>query len=290
MIVAPASVEAMSRRRRSVLLMTLAVTLLATMDLVVKLASAEFSTVQIAWGRYLAQSLGLLAFGGVAGVTACLHSRIPGTHLLRAGLLLAANLLFMAALRYLPLAEANVIGFASPLLLTALAYPVLGERVGLRRWLAVIVGFAGVLAVIRPSPALFHWAALLPLAMAFCAATYHVMTPLIRRTEDPAISDTLSRLGWRARHQRSCAMVLDAALAPGLAKPRRDRWIRYCWSDSYDPGIRATPSSVLAPFFYLHLVFALIYGFSVFDDVPSFATIVGAVLVVASGVYVYHAT
>ena len=58
----------------------------------------------------------------------------------------------MAALRYLPLAEANVIGFASPLLLTALAYPVLGERVGLRRWLAVIVGFAGVLAVIRATP------------------------------------------------------------------------------------------------------------------------------------------
>jgi drug/metabolite transporter (DMT)-like permease len=280
----------MSRRRRSVLLMTLAITLLATMDLVVKLASAEFSTVQIAWGRYLAQSLGLLAFGGIAGVTACLHSRIPGSHLFRAGLLLAANLLFMAALRYLPLAEANVIGFASPLLLTALAYPVLRERVGLRRWLAVIVGFAGVLAVVRPSPALFHWAALLPLAMAFCAATYHVMTPLIRRTEDPAIS--VHYLGW-------VGVLATSAVVPWFwTPPSLLGWLSLAVIGGFGTVgqilmIRAfelTPSSVLAPFFYLHLVFALIYGFSVFDDVPSFATIVGAVLVVASGVYVYRAT
>jgi drug/metabolite transporter (DMT)-like permease len=289
-ILAPVAADAMFRRRRGVLLMVIAVTLLATMDLIVKLASAEFSTVQIAWGRYLAQSLGLLACGGIAGVSACLHSQIPGTHLIRALLLLAANVLFMAAVRYLPLAEANVIGFASPLLLTALAFPVLGERVGVRRWLAVIVGFMGVLAVVRPSPAMFHWAALLPLMMAFCAATYHIMTPWIRRTEDPAIS--VHYLGW-------VGVLATSAVVPWLwTSPSLLGWLSLAVIGGFGTlgqilMIRAfelAPPSVLAPLFYLHLIFALVYGFSVFGDVPSFATIAGALLVVASGIYVYRAT
>ena len=69
----------------------------------------------------------------------------------------------MAALRYLPLTEANMVGFAAPLLLTALTYPILGEKVGLRRWAAVIVGFAGVLDRPSAGTAVFHWASLLPL-------------------------------------------------------------------------------------------------------------------------------
>ena len=231
----------MSRRRRSVLLMTLAITLLATMDLVVKLASAEFSTVQIAWGRYLAQSLGLLAFGGIAGVTAGLHSRIPGTHLFRAGLLLAANLLFMAALRYLPLAEANVIGFASPLLLTALAYPVL-RRAGRASALArgdrrLCRGTRGRPAEPRPIP--LGGAAAPRNGFLRCHLPRHDAVDQAHRGSRHL--GPLSRLGWRARHQRGCAMVLDAPLAPRLAKPRRDRRIRYRWSDSHDPAHSSSP-------------------------------------------------
>jgi drug/metabolite transporter (DMT)-like permease len=99
-----------------------------------------------------------------------------------------ANVAFMAALRYLPLTEANVVAFASPLLLTALSAPVLGEPVGASRWLAVAAGFAGVLIVLQPGSAMFHWAALLPLVSAIGAAVYHVMTPIVARVEDPAVS------------------------------------------------------------------------------------------------------
>ena len=277
------------RRRRGVLLMALGITLLATMDVIVKLASHDLSTVQIAWGRYLAQSIGLLTFMGMAGVTAGLRSQMPGTHLIRAALFLIANISFMAAIRYMPLAEANLIGFASPLLLTALSYPVLRERVGLGRWLAVAVGFVGVLAVIGPSTALFHWAALLPLLMAFCSAAYHVMTPIIRRREDPAIS--VHYLGW-------LGTVLLSAIVPSFWEhPTPLGWAMLASIGGLGAVgqllmIRAfefASTSVLAPFFYLHLIWALIYGFAFFGDVPSAATILGAVLIIGSGYYVYRA-
>lgn len=287
---AASNAEALLRRRRGILIIIPAVAVLATMDLVVKLASAEFSTAQIAWGRYVAQSLGLLIFGGVTGATACLRSRIPGAHLVRAVLLLVANVLFMAAVRYLPLAEANVIGFASPLLLTALSYPVLGERVGFRRWMAVLAGFAGVLVVIRPSAALFHWAALLPLFMAICAAVYHIMTPIIRQTEDPAIS--VHYLGW-------VGVLVTSVVVPWFwIPPSLSGWLMLAAIGAFGTVgqilmIRAfelAPPSMLAPFLYLHLVWALVYGFSVFGDVPSPGVVLGALLVVTSGIYVYRTT
>ncbi len=285
----PSAAEALSRRRRGVLLMALGITLLATMDVIVKIASRDLSTIQIAWGRYLAQSIGLLAFMGMAGVTASLRSQMPGIHLFRAVLFLIANISFMAAIRYMPLAEANLIGFASPLLLTALSYPVLRERVGLGRWLAVASGFVGVLVVIGPSAQLFHWAALLPLLMAFCSAAYHVMTPIIRRSEDPAIS--VHYLGWLG------AVLLTTIVPVFWAHPTPLGWAMLAAIGGLGAigqilMIRAfefAPTSVLAPLFYLHLIWALIYGLALFGDVPSPVTLFGAVLIIASGYYVYRA-
>ena len=130
----------------------------------------------------------MLLIIGPTGVLTCLRSKLPRMHLIRALFLFIANFAFMAALRYLPLTEANVVGFVSPLLLTALTYPVLGEKVGFGRWVAVAAGFVGVLIVMQPGTALFQWPVLLPLVMAMCAASYHVMTPIVARVEDPAIS------------------------------------------------------------------------------------------------------
>jgi S-adenosylmethionine uptake transporter len=123
---AEGALDLLARRRRGVVMMTVAIALLATMDLLVKIASAEFSTLQIVWSRYVGQTIGLFAYAGAAGVLACFRTEILPMHLARAALLLVANVSFMAALRYLPLTEANLVGFASPLLITALTYPVLG--------------------------------------------------------------------------------------------------------------------------------------------------------------------
>lgn len=275
-------------KRRGVLLMITGVSLIATMDLLVKLASANLSFVQIAWGRYTIQLAVLLVVALPAGVHACLRSTIPHVHLFRALVLLGGNLAFMAALRYLPLAEANVIGFLAPLILTALAYPVLGESVGLRRALAVIAGFVGVLIVIRPGSDVFGWAALLPLSMAICAATYHIMTPVVRRIEDPAISLYFLSV---------IAVVTTTALLPWWwAPPSPTEWgflvaVGLLSAGGHVLMIRAlesTATATIAPFFYCHLIWALIFGHIFFDEFPDLATLAGAGLVVASGLYVYR--
>ena len=285
----PGSEAARGRaKQRGVLLMIAGVSLIATMDLVVKLASENLSLVQFPWGRFTVQMIVLLALAFPAGILACVRSTIRRIHLFRALVLLGGNLAFMAALRYLPLAEANVIGFLSPLILTALAYPVLGEPVGVRRALAVVAGFAGVLIVIRPGSDIFGWAALLPLAMALCAATYHVMTPVVRRVEDPAISLYFLSI---------IAVVTTSALVPwSWTPPQLVEWAFLVSIGLLSAGghvlmiraLESTPASTLAPFFYCHLIWALIFGHFFFGEFPDLATMAGAALVVASGLYVYR--
>jgi drug/metabolite transporter (DMT)-like permease len=275
-------------RRKAALLFLIAVALLATMDMVVKFASSSLSTPQIVWGRYVSQFASMVVIVGPAGILTCFRSRIPQLHITRAIILFGANFAFMAALRYLPLIEANVVGFASPLLLTALTYPVLGERVGFGRWTAVIAGFIGVLIVLEPGTAMFQWAALLPLMMAVCAAIYHVMTPIVARVEDPAIS--IYFLG------------IIGAISMSLVVP----WFwtqpdMLGWAMLFVIGVLGTighllivrafayaPASMLAPFFYVHLIWATIYGWFIFSDIPKLATLIGGGLIIVSGIYVYR--
>jgi drug/metabolite transporter (DMT)-like permease len=275
-------------RRKAALLFLIAVALLATMDMVVKFASSSLSTPQIVWGRYVSQFVSMVVIVGPAGILTCCRSKIPQLHITRAIILFGANFAFMAALRYLPLIEANVVGFASPLLLTALTYPVLGERVGFGRWAAVIAGFIGVLIVLEPGTAMFQWAALLPLMMAVCAAIYHVMTPIVARVEDPAIS--IYFLG------------IIGAISMSLVVP----WFwtqpdMLGWAMLFVIGVLGTighllivrafayaPASMLAPFFYVHLIWATIYGWFIFSDIPKIATLIGGGLIIVSGIYVYR--
>jgi drug/metabolite transporter (DMT)-like permease len=268
--------------------MTAGVSLIATMDLLVKFASPEIGIAQIAWGRFSVQLIILLVIALPTGPMAFLRAKLRRIHLLRAVILLAGNLAFIAALRYMPLVQANLIGFLSPLLLTALAYPVLGEPVGPRRAIAVAVGFAGVLLVLRPGGDMFGWEALLPLTMAICAATYHIMTPIVRRVEDPAIS---------LYYLSVIAVLATSAMMPWSWTPMSDtQWALLGGIGVLSAfghilmirGLEAAPASTLAPFFYCHLIWALIYDAVFFGVLPGIATLLGAALVVGSGLYVYR--
>lgn len=278
----------MQDRRKAVTLFLGAITLLATMDMMVKLASAQLSTIEIVWGRYVGQCIAILVITGTAGFLSCFRSKVTGLHITRAVFLFIANFAFMASLRYLPLAEANVVGFASPLLLTALTYPVLREHVSLGRWAAVTAGFAGVLIVIRPGTVMFHWAVVLPLVMAIFSAMYHVFTPVVARTDDPAVSIYfLSFMG---------AIIMSAVVPWNWTHPDALGWTMLLAIGSFGTIghiliVRAfahAPASLLAPFFYVHLLWATIYGWFVFGDVPTSATIVGGALIIVSGIYVYR--
>jgi drug/metabolite transporter (DMT)-like permease len=275
-------------RKRGFALMALAITLLATMDLLVKLLSTRYAVTQIVWARYVLQSLTFVAVTGVVGIAASLRSDFLPAHLGRAALLLVGNVSFVLALRYLPLTEANVIGFASPLIITALSYPVLGQRVSARRWLAVIVGFAGILIVMQPGQSLFQWAALWPLAMAATAAVYHITTPLIGRHDDPVVSVYILSVAG--------AVVLTVAVpfawtTPGPLEALGLAVIGVLGAFGQILIIKAftlSPAASLAPFFYVYLIWAVIYGYLVFGDVPTLTTFIGAALVVGGGIYVYR--
>lgn len=284
----PLPASAPQDRRKAILLFLAAISLMAFMDLIVKFASASLSTTQIVWGRYVGQCAAILLIAGPAGVLICFRSKAPGLHVTRAMLLFVANFTFMASLRYLPLAEANVISFASPLLLTALTYPFLGEQVTPGRWAAVIAGFVGVLIVVQPGSAVFQLAALLPLTMAVFAAFYHVLTPIVARVEDPAISIYfLSIIG---------AVAMSVVVPWSWTQPDALGWamlltIGVIGTIGHILIVRAfahAPASVLAPLFYVHLIWATIYGWSVFGDIPTTATTIGGALIIASGIYVYR--
>jgi drug/metabolite transporter (DMT)-like permease len=275
-------------RKRGFALMALAITLLATMDLLVKLLSTRYAVTQIVWARYVLQSLTFVAVTGVVGIAASLRSDFLPAHLGRAALLLVGNVSFVLALHYLPLTEANVIGFASPLIITALSYPVLGQRVSARRWLAVIVGFAGILIVMQPGQSLFQWAALCPLAMAATAAVYHITTPLIGRHDDPVVSVYILSVAG--------AVVLTVAVpfawtTPGPLEALGLAVVGVLGAFGQILIIKAftlSPAASLAPFFYVYLIWAVIYGYLVFGDVPTLTTFIGAALVVGGGIYVYR--
>lgn len=270
-----------------IVLMIAGVSLIAIMDLMVKLISRDLGIAQIAWGRYTVQLVILLALAPTTGVLAMVNAKLRWLHAVRAVVLLVGNLAFIAALRYMPLVEANVIGFLSPLLLTLLAFLVLGERIGPHRAFAVCLGFAGVLLVLRPGGEIFGWEALLPLTMAVCAAVYHVMTPIVGRVEDPAIS---------LYYLSVIAAVATTAIMPWVwTPPSAGQWLMLgavgvLSAFGHVLMIRAlelAPASALAPFFYCHLVWALIFDAVFFNALPGFMTLLGAALVVGSGLYVY---
>jgi drug/metabolite transporter (DMT)-like permease len=263
--------------------------LIAVMDAIVKLMSqAGFGTFQIAWGRYLTQAFLLFVVLEPRRSLSRLRTKRLPLQLMRTSVLLSANVVFFFALRSLSLADANAIFFSSPLLITVFAGWILGEAISVRRWIAVVVGFAGVLLVMRPGTGTLGWAAVLPLIAAVCSALYHVTTPLLARTEDPA--NTLHFVALFASIGLAPFAVafwtpVDAIAIVGLVA------VGVLGTAGHFLLIRAfqtVPASTLSPFLYIYLVWATIFGWILFSDLPSASTILGALVIIATGLYVYR--
>jgi drug/metabolite transporter (DMT)-like permease len=166
---------------------------------------------------------------------------------------------FYAALRHMPLADAVAVAFGSPFLVTALAGVVLKEPVGARRWLAIAVGFVGMLLVVRPGAAGLPPAALLVLASGVAYACMMVLARAMTRPGKPH-ENTLSFVFYM--------LVLGIFGNYGLAE-----------------AFRSAPVAVVAPFEYTGLLWAVLLGVVLFGDVPSPSFWAGAVLIVGSGLY-----
>ncbi len=269
-------------------LILLSTVFLGASDVTAKYLSTTMPSIEIAWIRFLTFAL-IMVPAMVPGTPLyAMHTERLTFQLLRGAALLGSSVFFISGLRYLPIAEASATGFVSPLFVTALSIGFLGERVGLRRWLATAVGLMGVLVILRPGTSAFHPAAFFPILSALSWASTLVMTRMMSGREAALTTMAYSSL---------VGVVMLTAMVPFV-------WVTPSWHDilfGIFIGVASTAgqwivvlafryadASVLAPFQYTQLLWVSILGFLVFGEVPDGFTVVGAMFVVASGLYIAH--
>lgn len=273
---------------RATLYMVAAVGCFSVQDALFKWLATDYGAAQLVFfGRILAVPLAVylaMRSGGLQQV----RTYRPGKHLLRIAITAADMLMFVAALRLLPLADAIAIGFAASLFMTALSVPLLRERVGPRRWAAVIVGFVGVLVVLQPSGAGFGLGSILALGSALSYALILILSRQLATTESMA--------GLMLWNSAGIVLIMAVLMIPEWRTPSADdAWI---WMASAVTGaaaqflitqaFRTGEISLLAPIHYTTLLWATAFGYLVFGDVPTIAVIAGAGIIIGAAVYIVH--
>lgn len=229
----------------------------------------------------------LLVVASQGGWSSLRTHRLPG-HLLRSVVQFASMVAVFIAFSMMPLADAVAITFASPLFLTVLAIPMLGEKVGIHRAGAVLVGFVGVLIMVRPGPDIFGSGAPFALANAALGAYLGILIRQMARSETSSalvfynvafgavFSLFLLPLGWVTPSWHDAVPLVGLGLVSGFAQYL---WVR---------GAQLAPASVAAPFGYMHMIWAMLFGFILWGDLPDIPLIIGSVIVAASGLYILH--
>jgi drug/metabolite transporter (DMT)-like permease len=234
---------------------------------------AMFAIALIVWHR-----------GGIAS----LHIVSPRNLAVRALFGTGSTFIIVASLSLLPIGEVLTMVFVTPLLVAALATPLLGERVGWHRWLAILAGFAGVVIMLRPGAETFTLAALLPLLAALVASLRDIVTRRISATESSLailafsilglLAASLATLpfGWRPPGAIDIAIAGASGLLFGAA--------HYLMIEGY----RHAEASLVAPFRYTNLIWAPLWGFVLWHEVPGIGLLTGAPLIAAGGLYVLY--
>jgi len=274
--------------RGAILLIIVSGILFAGLDAGAKHLMVVYPVLQIAWGRYLFQLVMMPFILGRVRPRDLLRTRRPVLQVVRGLLLMGATLTFFIAVTYIPLADSAAIGAVSPLLVTALAIPLLGEKVGARRWAAVIVGLLGALIIIRPGFGTAHWATVMPLGTALCYALYQITTRILAASDPPVTTFLYTAV---------VGIIIFSMIAPFVWVPMNG----YDWMVMVGVGIlggaghyciiqamRRAQATVLAPFSFIQLIWVTIAGYLVFDDFPDAYTITGAAIVVSSSIYVFY--
>lgn len=275
-------------------------------DVSFKFLSGDYALHQMVLIRSV---IGLVVMLGLvvpmSGGLGLLRTRKFGLHLLRAGLIVTSNLCYFLGLAALPLADAVAIFYVAPLLVTALSVPILGERVGPRRWAAVCVGLAGVIIMVRPGTD-FVWASLLPMASALAYASMHMVTRRMGGTESALTMTLYVQLAFVAVGALMGLTVGGGQFA-GSADPSIAFLLRaWTWPAPADwliigiVGLTSSAGGILiaqayklceagmvAPFEYVAMPIAIFWGVVVFQDWPDALSWLGIALICGSGLYVF---
>jgi drug/metabolite transporter (DMT)-like permease len=260
----------------------------ACLDTTAKYLGREIAVMQVVWARYTFAFLLTLLVSNPANRPGLLRTGRPALQIGRAAVLFGSTILNFFALRFLRLDQVLAIAFSTPFLVAALSGPALGEWVGPRRWAAIGVGMGGVLVVTRPGFGQFHPAVILAVLAALCYAVYFLATRLLSRTDSNETTLFYSNgVGamlmlpvipfiWTAPSLRQFVLMM---LAGALAS-----FGHYLLIVAH----RHAPPSLLSPFIYSQLVWVVALGYVVFGDVPDGWTLVGAAIVIGSGLYILH--
>jgi len=272
----------------SIALLLTATVLFSVMTVLVKWFGAIYGTIAVFFCRAFFALIPVLPLMMRHGLTNAMRSARPGAHAFRCAVGVFGMALNFYALTVLPLADVVAIGFTVPMFSTALSIPLLGEKVGVRRWSAVVVGFLGVLLIVRPGFGGSSALTLIPLAGAMFNAVSLIWVRKLTATErsetivfyfmltSAVIGGALLPLHWSPPTVSDLALLVLMGLLGGIAQVM------------HTTAFRNAPVAVLAPFEYTAMLWAVIAGYLVWGNLPTWWTGAGTGLIVASGLYILH--
>ena len=277
-------------------LMSITFLCFALLDCGAKWLVQTLPVLMVVWLRFLFHAVFSVALmvprmrgGAPHSAPFTLRPRRLKLQLLRASFMPVMTGLNFWALQYLQLAETGAIQFSVPIIIALIAAPMLGERMDRARWIAIGVGFIGVLIIVRPGTQGFHPALILSIINAVLYALFNLMTRHLAAHDSPEVTQFYSSVG-------ATLIITPFALAAWQTPPGILPWVilvliglagglgHYVLAVAH----RYAPASVLAPFLYQQIIWMVLFGYLVFGDVPDTAVVIGAAIVIASGGYLLY--
>lgn len=276
-------------RQIGIAMISVATLCFTALDTTAKWLVVSLPVVQVVWLRFLTHSLlGMAVLAPSYGMR-LFRVNQPGLQLLRGLILSMLTGLNFWALVYLQLDVTGAIQFSTPILIAMLSARWLGERLDGRRWLAILVGFGGVLLIVRPGSHAFHPAIILSLLNAVLYAVFNLLTRRLAASDLPAATQLLSAivatvvltpfglLNWKTPGDwRMWVLILVMGLLGGIGHLMAAQAHRYA------------SAAVLGPFLYQQIIYMSFFGWLVFGHLPDAAVVGGAAIVVVSGLYLLY--
>ena len=274
---------------KGIFLFITAIFLISIVDTICKFFTKDLHAIQIVWGYLIGINVTLWIFFFFKGekLSILLLTNKLSLQIIRPAFLICSISSLFLGLTYLPIAEATAIGFVAPLFITALSVPILREKVGIHRWSAVIIGFLGVIIIVRPGTEFWHIASIMPLLGAFFFALFQILTRLLSTTENTYTTlfyTGLGGLGWSS-------LMVPFVWSPMLkihffvffSIGIMGAIAHLCMISAFDRA----EASFLAPYNYTKLLWVAVLGYIIFGDKPSLEMWLGAFVIVSAGFYVF---